>query len=207
MRSSKSRQPEAKLDLYCDLLIGEGIMLAKGGKTIRCLLPVSNPSSSDIVLKARTKVGVIISVVSAIPCPIDTELNCVGTKSNVQKTDAVAKVYLTENQEDTVEEEWLSKIDLDHLSVSRRKNVKELLMKEKEVFSKDSSDIGEIKGLKMQINLKDSKPVRKSYTSIPKPLYKEVKVYIEDFLVRGWVQRSFSSSVVLWFASKRKMAP
>ena len=71
--------------------------------------------------------------------------------------------------------------------------MKELLMKEKEVFSKDSSDIGEIKGLKMKINLKDSEPVRKSYTSIPKPLYKEVKEYIEDLLARGWVQRSFST--------------
>ena len=137
-------------------------------------------------MKARTKVGIIIPVVSVIPCPVDAELNCVGTKSNVQKPDAVEKVYLSENQEDTVEEEWLSKIDLDHLSVSRRKKVKE-------VFSKDSSDIGEIKGLKMNINLKDSEPVRKSYTSIPKPLYKEVKDYIEDLLARGWVQRSFSS--------------
>ena len=64
-------QPEAKLDLHCDLMIGEGIMLAKGGKTIRFLVPASNSSSSDIVLKARTKVGVIIPVVSVIPCPVD----------------------------------------------------------------------------------------------------------------------------------------
>ena len=88
-------QPEAKLALHCDLVIGEGIMLAKGGKTIRFLVPLSNPSSSDIVLKARTKVGVIIPVVSVIPCPVDAELNCVGTESNVQKPDAVEKVYFS----------------------------------------------------------------------------------------------------------------
>ena len=117
---------------------------------------------------------------SVTPCPVDAELNCVDTKSNVQI-------------QDTVEEEWLSKIDLDHLSVSQRKKVKELLMKEKEVFSKDSLDIGEIKGLKMKIDLKDSEPVKKSYTSIPKPLYKEVKEYVEDLLACGWVRRSFSS--------------
>ena len=107
-------------------------------------------------------------------------MNCVGTKGNVQKPDAVEKVYLIENQEDTVEEKWLSKIDLDHLSVSQRKKVEKLLMKEKELFSKDSSDIGEIKGLEVKNNLKDSERVRKSYTSIPKPLYKEVNEYIED---------------------------
>ena len=114
-------------------------------------------------------------------------MNCVGTKSNVQKPDAVEKVYLSENQEDTVEGKWLSKIDLDHLSVSQRKKVEKLLMKEKKVFLKDSSDIGEIKGLEMKINLKDSERVRKSYTSIPKPLYREVKEYLEDLLARGWV--------------------
>ena len=159
-------QPEAKLELHCDLVIGEEIMLAKGGKTTIFLVPVSNPRSSDVVLKDRTKVGVIIPVVSVIPCPVDAELNCVDTKSNVQI-------------QDTVEKEWLSKIDLDHLSVSRRKKVKELLMKEKGVFSKDSLDIGEIKGLKMKINLKDSEPVKKSYTSILP--FSDKKPYVTNF--------------------------
>ena len=42
-------------------------------------------------------------------------------------------------------------------------------------------------------------PVQKSYSSIPRPLYAEVKHYIEDLLNRGWITKSqsnYSSPVV-----------
>ena len=45
----------------------------------------------------------------------------------------------------------------------------------------------------MKINLKDNDPVNRAYTSIPKPLYKEVNEYVEDLLASGWVQKSYSS--------------
>ena len=51
----------------------------------------------------------------------------------------------------------------------------------------------------MPINLMDKTPVQKTYTSIPKPLYPEVKQYIEDLLNKGWVTKStsnYSSPVV-----------
>ena len=53
-------QPNLNLDLECGLVIGEGIMLIERGKTARFLVPVSNPSGCDIILKARTQVGVIV---------------------------------------------------------------------------------------------------------------------------------------------------
>ena len=56
----------------------------------------------------------------------------------------------------------------------------------------------------MKINLKDSEPVKKLYTSIPKPLYKEVKEYVEDLLARGWVRRSFSSYCSLMVCVRKK---
>ena len=68
-----------------------------------------------------------------------------------------------------------------------------MLRKEHEVFSKSTIDIGEIKGLQMKIDLKDHDPVKRSYTSIPKPLYREVKEYVEDLLASGWVRKSYSS--------------
>ena len=40
----------------------------------------------------------------------------------------------------------------------------------------------------MEINLKDNIPVQKSYQSIPRPLYSEVKAYIEDLLNQGLSQ-------------------
>ena len=45
----------------------------------------------------------------------------------------------------------------------------------------------------MNVNLTDSIPGQKSYTSIPRPLYPEVKHYVEDLLNGGFVQKSRSS--------------
>ena len=47
-------------------------------------------------------------------------------------------------------------------------------------------------GLKFKTNLHNDSPVKKSYKSIPPPLYKEVKEYLENLLVNGWIQRSTS---------------
>jgi hypothetical protein len=51
----------------------------------------------------------------------------------------------------------------------------------------------------MKINLTDNIPVQKNYNSIPKPLYPEVKQYIEDLLNRKFIRKSksaYSSPVV-----------
>ena len=49
------------------------------------------------------------------------------------------------------------------------------------------------------MELSDTMPVQKSYSSIPRPLYAEVKHYIEDLLNWGWITKSqsnYSSPVV-----------
>ena len=51
----------------------------------------------------------------------------------------------------------------------------------------------------MNLTLSDPTPVQKTYTSVPRPLYAEVKHYIEDLLNRGWItkpQSSYASPVV-----------
>ena len=45
----------------------------------------------------------------------------------------------------------------------------------------------------MKLKLSDTTPVQKTYTSIPRPLYAEVKYYLEDLLNRGWITKSQSS--------------
>lgn len=44
----------------------------------------------------------------------------------------------------------------------------------------------------MEIRLKDDIPVQRAYASIPKPLYREVKEYIQELIVKGWVVKSQS---------------
>ena len=51
----------------------------------------------------------------------------------------------------------------------------------------------------MEINLKDHQPVQKKYTSVPRPLYPEVKQYIEALLNQNFITKSkspYSSPVV-----------
>ena len=45
----------------------------------------------------------------------------------------------------------------------------------------------------MKINLKDDIPVKETYCHTPRNLYDEVKTYINDLLVNGWVWESFSA--------------
>ena len=74
-----------------------------------------------------------------------------------------------------------------------------MLRAESDCFSRDDEDIGCCEELKMKINLTDNIPVQKSYNAIPKPLYPEVKQYIEDLLNRKFIRRSksaYSSPVV-----------
>ena len=74
-----------------------------------------------------------------------------------------------------------------------------MLEEEAESFSKTDDDVRAAEELQVEINLTDSVPVQKKYTSIPRTLYAEVKQYVEDLLNRGWIQKSrsaYSSPVV-----------
>lgn len=79
-----------------------------------------------------------------------------------------------------------------------------MLREESREFARDDNDMGCIPGLEMSITLKDSTPIQKPYTSIPKPHYKEVKEYIEDLLVRGWIVKSKSPYSAPVFSVRKK---
>lgn len=66
-------------------------------------------------------------------------------------------------------------------------------MKECQSFSKTDNDIGCIEKLKMTISLKDNEPVKRTYLSVPRPLYQEMKSYLHDLIAQGWVRKSDSS--------------
>ena len=76
------------------------------------------------------------------------------------------------------ENEILIKHDLEHLTVSQKEVVSEVLAGEIEVFSKSKNDIGHIKDFDLEINLVDEIPVAEPYRKIPRNLYNEVKNHI-----------------------------
>ena len=68
-----------------------------------------------------------------------------------------------------------------------------MLIEENATFARDDNDIGSAESLQMKINLTDTVPVQHTYTSITKPLYKEVREHFEDILVKGWIRKSKSA--------------
>ena len=62
-------------------------------------------------------------------------------------------------------------------------------------FARNNNDVGCIENLELEIQQKDNKPVQKNYMyiSIPKPLYGEVKEYLEDMINQNWNCKSCSA--------------
>lgn len=88
---------------------------------------------------------------------------------------------------------------MDHLTPEQQEKVRKMLREQCVAFSRDENDVGCIPSLQLKIRLNDTTPVRRTYTSVPKPLHKEVKEYFEDLLNRGWIQKSrspYSSPIV-----------
>ncbi|KAK3752256.1 hypothetical protein QZH41_006589 [Actinostola sp. cb2023] len=80
----------------------------------------------------------------------------------------------------------------------QQSTAQQMLLEEADSFAHDD-EVGCIEELNMDIHLTDEHPVQKRYLSIPRPLYPEVKAYIEDLLNRRFIRKSyspFSSSVV-----------
>lgn len=87
---------------------------------------------------------------------------------------------------------WHPPVHLDHLS-EQQEVVKRMLYEESKAFARDGNDTGCNSSLQMVINLKYDIPVHRAYTSIPKTLWREVKEYIQDLPVKGWISKSKSS--------------
>ena len=69
---------------------------------------------------------------------------------------------------------------------------KKMLTVEVDSFSRNDQDVGCAPGLKLDIKLTDDKPVQKNYASVPRPLYGEVKGYIDNLLNHKFVKPSKS---------------
>ena len=94
---------------------------------------------------------------------------------------------------------YIPDIDTEDLTEEQRLIVRKMLVEEAESFSKTDDDVGRAEELQVDINLTDSVPVQRKYTTIPRPLYPEIKQYVEDLLNRGWIQESksaYSSPIV-----------
>ena len=165
-------------------------------------IPVTNTTDHTIYLPRRQVIGHLEPVKTAYSADIKTKLNELRevAKSDTEvKTNKPRQTGLFESKYTQRPKLWDPPVDLQHLMQSQQAVVKKMLREECEAFAYDNDDVGCIPSLKKHITLHDTSPVQKTYMSVPKPLHKEVKEYLQDLLNKGWVTHSrspYSSPVV-----------
>lgn len=168
-----------------------------GGSTCRVNIRVDNPTKHDITLKGRTILGHLQQVKSVTP--LEVKLKEEKSPSiHVEESPNVdmPEQCVNEGSNMTCEEQpcsYIPDIDTKDLTEEQRLIVRKMLAEEAESFSKTDDDVGRAEELQEDINLTDLVPVQRKYTAIPRPLYAEVKQYVEDLLNHGWIQKSKSA--------------
>ena len=147
------------------------------GSSSRIVIPVSNPNLHYIVLNGRSALGrhLIQSVSSGTP----------ARERDPTRNDNVPQP----NQGDDI----FSSMACLELTPSQKAYVLQMLHEERNAFAHDDPDLGCIEDLQINIPLTDDVPVNQTYMSIPRPLYAEVKEYVQDLIDRGWIKKSLSS--------------
>ena len=129
-----------------------------------------------------------------VPLPnVDCKLpNSQNSDSPSMQEDSSEKVQ--QSTAETESDNWLPPVDLTYLEPEQRAAVEKMLIEENADFARDGNDIGSAEeDLQMKKTFMDTVPVELTYTSIPKPLYKEVREHIEDMSVKGWIRKSKSA--------------
>lgn len=143
---------------------------------------MGNSTKHAVTLQRKTALGSIHCVEKVITTEPPEHPNPTVTVNSAISTSV-----------DTNPSPWQRPIDLSHLDDERKAKVNKMLCEEARAFARDSNNIGCILSLQMSITLEDEIPVQKTYSSVPKPLFKEVNEYIEELLLRGLIVKSKSS--------------
>ena len=165
-------------------------------------IEIYNPTKHDITLGRRTPLGGLQLVQSVtplevrrkdLPCPEGTTLSRESNTPEDESQSSSQEQCRGPGHEETCSSGRIPPVVLGNLPEEQRQLAIAMLREEAESFARDDDDVGCLNGLQMKLTLSDPTPVQKTYTSVPRPLYTEVKHYIEDLLNRGWITKSHSS--------------
>ena len=156
--------------------------------TTACIqVTIHNTGNHGIVLKGRTLIGSLDQIRSATSLEVKLRSDNERIENNDEKRQVIHSISLTECN--TI----LGDIKLNNLDEEKTNTVMEMLVDEQSVFAKSNDEIGDIPYLQLDINLTDKIPVQKSYVSVPRLLYNEVKTYVQDLLNREFIRKSTSA--------------
>ena len=175
------------------LLFSETVCKLRRGHTNYVVVDVINKSSSDKWVKKGEVLGSIHTVSAVTPMTGMFDLGKTKATVDGDKPVEVGVAGVQVGDEAVDDSGQKNSWDLSHLEQEQREVLEEVLLRNEDIFSKDATDIGDIKDFKMPINVVDQVPVNATYQKIPPTLYNEVKSYIEDMRTNGWIRESFSS--------------
>ena len=172
-------------------------------------MQIVNKSNHDIILKNRSLLGSFHQIRSVTPVDLkfrefdrldeDHENNQVKENPELPPVDCEVKdsnepsISSVDIGQVLYDEKLVPPVALcDSLSNDQKLKIKQLLFEERDAFCADDQDVGCAENFQLKINLSDKTPVQKNYIGVPKPLYPELKHYIEDLLNRCFIQKSKS---------------
>jgi len=166
-------------------------------------IPIQNSTRHTIYLAQRTVLGTLEEITGVKPVLNPKHMPCESVQTFAAQLNTDSPIYrnkeLDRQELPETKDNWHPPVDVSHLAEEEQRIVREMLYEQSTAFAKEDADIGCIPGLQLRINLRDDAPVQKSYNAIPKPLYREVKNYVQNLLDRGWIRKStsaYSSPVV-----------
>lgn len=163
----------------CDMLV----KVNKDRKKLSITVSVQNITEHDMMLTGKTVMGTVQQVQAVYPASI-----LEGSRPPPPATTN----HIRAEKYQTIGNVWDPPVDLGHLSEPEREVVHKMLREECASFSRTEDDIGCIEKLQLRISLKDTEPVAKAYLSVPKPLYREMKDYLNNLIAQGWVEKTNS---------------
>ena len=177
-------EPDQGMPWPANLEVVEQLLTLPRGSPHRLNITVRNPSKHDVVLGRRTLLGHLQLMQSVTPLEVvrkdlpRSEAVDPRETGGTSLQDGNPSVPQHQVNREIANERKSFKtpaVVLGDLTESQRQLAMTMLEEEAESFSQDDDDMGRIEGLQLNLELSDTTPVQKSYSSIPRPLYAEVK--------------------------------
>ena len=189
-----------------ELELCDSLITLKRGNCARINVMCINNSSHDVIVRNGTILGKLTQVRSVKPFQVkcndaDNRKRVLSSRDTVhESTDLPSDVAQSEVPQMTSSEE-IPKVKLpEGLSSEQKEIIVNMLKEERGAFCNSEGDVGSAEELQMKINLSDDSPGEKNYVGVPKPLYPELKAYVDDLLNRGFITKSrspYSSACVV----------
>ena len=175
-----------------ELEMSDSVLQIKPGQS-RVHVVVTNPTNHPMSLEKGLVLGSVESLSAVIPIPTKDK------PGDGQEEVVKGNCEVEGPTESQPVEEMIPQVDLSHLSEDQRIIAEKMLLEERGVFCLGKEDHGDCPDLQMELALTDNVPVVVPHRHIPRPLYDEVKNFINDLISNKWVRESksaYSSPIV-----------